>query len=123
MSTYAGTYLRLQGLSRAEVVAFDVRQDGRGNACMAHIRDDGMLSSWEAKEPSLHWFRTRGSRGLVFGHLGSGTALRVVVGESFTDAISFAQLFRQGGDLYVSTAGTMSSKQVWQMAALATANP
>lgn len=76
-----------------------------------------------SKEPSLHWFRTRGSRGLAFGRLDSGTDLRVVVVESFIDAISFAQLFHQEGDLYVSTAGAVSSKQVWQMAALATANP
>lgn len=86
-----------------------IRIDARGNAVFAHYDAQG-LCGFEKKNRQFTGFSPGGEKGLWYtANLRS--AGRVVIVESAIDALSHAQLKRDGDAAYISVGGTMSEKQ------------
>lgn len=117
---YEAEYLvRDRGLDPQVIKAFGVRQDSRRNACMPHVDADGQIAGWELKNSrSFTGFSAGGRKALMMGRLDAEPPRRVVVTESAIDAMSYAQLRGERGDLYVSTGGSFSDEQRDQLVAL-----
>lgn len=86
-----------------------IRIDARGNAVSAHFDDQG-LCGFEKKNRQFTGFSPGGEKGL-WHSANLPSAARVVIVESAIDALSHAQLKRDGDAAYISVGGTMSEKQ------------
>jgi hypothetical protein len=120
MQPYTGSYLsRDRGLDLRIIEAFEVRQDERGNACIAHRDAGSEVVGWEAKNKGFTGYAAGGLRGLAYTRIDSGPVTRLVVTEAALDAMSYAQIQHQPGTAYVSTGGSaLSATQRQQLAQL-----
>ena len=110
MKPYSGSYLsRDRCIHPAIIEAFDVRQDERGNACMAHRDRDGVMG-WESKNRGFTGFAAGGTRNLSFTRIDTGPLTRLVVTEAAIDAMSYAQMKHEPGTGYMSTGGCALSE-------------
>lgn len=110
MQPYAGSYLTDERcIDPQTIAAFDVRQDERGNACIAHRDGSGVLG-WESKNKGFTGFAAGGQRNVSFSRLDDGPLKRLVVTEAAIDAMSWSQLKHQPGTGYISTGGTQLSQ-------------
>jgi hypothetical protein len=124
LQEYRGSYLKGRGIDDETVRAFGdvLRSDGRGNACMIHRDDGGNVSGWEMKNQAFTGFSAGGAKSL-FLHSPNPELdrqpRRLVIFESAIDAMSFHQRHGRRGDLYASTGGGMSEKQIKELARIA----
>lgn len=118
MPRYSGEYLRGRGIDDTIVLAFGVRQDRVGHACIPHQDRNGEVAGWEVKGPNFTRFSDGGAKGLTVVGLDDGPVCRVVITESGIDAMSYAQMHGKAGDVFVSTAGQCSPGQLLQVSDL-----
>jgi 5S rRNA maturation endonuclease (ribonuclease M5) len=111
--SYSGEYLRTRGLEREMVAMADVRQDDRGNACLAHRDRNGEICGWEIKNQGFTGFSRGGSRGLGLIRFDEEPIEQVVLVESFIDAVSWAQINdRPRATAYISLGGAIGKGQI-----------
>lgn len=111
MQEYSGQYLLDRGLNPDLIAAFRVRQDSRNNACFPHY-DEAGLTGYEVKNQAFTGFCTGGSKALMMMSIDDVPTSRIVITEASIDALSYAQLKYKPGDLYISTSGTPSARQL-----------
>jgi hypothetical protein len=111
MKPYTGAYLtRERGIERETIEAFAVRQDERGNACVAHKNSDG-LTGWESKNQGFTGFATGGKRQITFTRIDDSPLKKIVICEAAIDCMSYFQLRHEPGTAYLSTAGTQLNEE------------
>lgn len=110
MRPYSGSYLTDERRIDPQIIeAFGVRQDERGNACIAH-RDESGVMGWEVKNRGFTGFAADGTRNVSLTRLDAGPLKKLVVTEAAIDAMSYAQMRHEPGTAYVSTGGTQLSQ-------------
>lgn len=111
MKPYSGAYLTEQrGIERETIEAFAVRQDERGNACVAHKNADG-LTGWESKNQGFTGFATGGKRQITWTRIDDSPIKKIVICEAAIDCMSYFQLRHEPGTAYLSTAGTQLNEE------------
>lgn len=110
MKPYTGSYLTAKRCIEPHIIeAFGVRQDERGNACIAHGDASGVVG-WESKAEGFTGFAAGGTRNVSFTRIDREPLKRLVVTEAALDAMSYAQLKHEPGTGYISTGGTQLSQ-------------
>jgi 5S rRNA maturation endonuclease (ribonuclease M5) len=88
-----------------------VRVDTKGNAVFAHYDEKGALTGYELKNKKFTGFSRNGRKALWYTN-NLSSASKVVLVESAIDAMSHAQIEKNGAETaYISTGGTMSGYQ------------
>ena len=110
MAPYDLPYLtETRGIHVDFIRAFGVKKDTRGNACFKHTNQSG-ICGWEKKNEGFGGYSEASTKGLAIAKMSDDQTRRLCIFESSVDAISFAQLYGVQGDLFISVAGTPSSK-------------
>ena len=87
-----------------------IRTDSRNNVVMPHWNAKGKLCGYEAKNQGFTGFAKGGMKGL-FGSRAKNDDVKLVIGETGIDLLSYAALFGLDKTRFISTAGTLNPHQ------------
>ena len=87
-----------------------IRLDSRNNIIMPHWNAKGEICGYEAKNKGYTGFAKGGMKGLL-GSRAKNDDVKLIIGETGIDLLSYAALFGLEGTRFISTAGTLNPHQ------------